>query len=81
MKKLGLGEKFLRQLLYMRKIAGGVGLLQPKTIIAMTMAKQYLSCSRMKNRVHSLIKTNEELIDLESRYSKHPIKIKNENRF
>ena len=81
MKKLRLGKKFLRQLLYVRKIAEGVGFLQPKTIIAMAMAKQYLSYSRMKNRVHLLIRTNKEWIDLESRYSKHPVKIKNENRF
>ena len=34
--KLGLGKKFLRKLLYVQRIALGVGLLQPKIVIVIS---------------------------------------------
>jgi len=50
-KKLGLGTNFLRYLLYVRKSVIRVGLLQPKTILAMLVLKLYIESKRMQNNV------------------------------
>jgi len=47
--------------------------------MGMIIAKQYITNSRMRNKVHLLIKTNEEWISVESRYNTHPIQIKKYN--
>ena len=76
LKKLGLGEKFLRLLLCVRKLAGRVRLLQLKTIVGMMVIKQHITNNRMKNRVYSIIKTNKEWISIESGYSLHLLRMK-----
>ena len=81
LKKLQLGAKFLRVLLYARKIAFGVGLLQLKTVIAINAMKQYIGNSRMNNNVNRIIKACIEQITIEYRYSESLLKVKSENRF
>ena len=51
LKKLGLSEKFPREILYARKSALGVGLLKPSTIITILTLKLYLEHMRNDDRI------------------------------
>jgi len=58
--KLGLSKKFLRDILYARKSALGIGLLKPTTIIAILAAKLYVGHMRKNNRISNIIQINEK---------------------
>ena len=60
MVKLGLSEKFLRKILYTRKIALGIELMKSSTIIAILIIKLYLWHKRLEDRIAQRIKINEE---------------------
>jgi hypothetical protein len=81
LKKLKISKKFPKSLLYARKSMGGVRLLKPKTIIAISILKQYIRNYRIMNRVFSMIKISKEWLITESRYSGSPIEIKINNRY
>ena len=49
--KLGLSEKFLRIMLYTRKIALDIGIMKLSTIIAILAIKLYLGHKRADNRI------------------------------
>jgi len=73
MKKLGLSTKFPKYMLYPRKSAGRVGLLQSKIILVIIVMKQYIADNRV---VAKAIKIVEDWTHMISRYSKKPIEIK-----
>ena len=53
--KLGLSEKFPRDILYARKSALGIGLLKPTTIIAILATKLYVGHMRKNDRISNII--------------------------
>jgi len=67
--KLGLSQKFPKELIYSRREALGVGLLKPSTIIAILATKQYFGHKRMRGRISNIININEEKAALEYGYS------------
>ena len=58
--KMGLSEKFLRKILYTRKLALGVGLMAPTTIMYVLAMKLYVGYNRGEIRVSKMIKINKE---------------------
>ena len=46
--------------MYIRKLAGGIGLLQPKTILAIIAIKQHISNNRENNNITKTIKIAED---------------------
>ena len=68
-KKLGLSEKFPRELLYSRKLALGIGLLKPSTIIAILATKLYIGHMRKNDRIANIIKINKAQAEWEYGYS------------
>ena len=79
--KLKLGEIFLRRVLYARRIAMGVGLIQPCTAIVMVTLWLYFSNIRMESNVGNIILALEELIEANNGYSKRINKIDKEQRY
>ena len=59
LKKLGLGKKFPRHLLCARKSALSVGLIWPKTILAITALWQHIRSYRLNNNIAKIINTTE----------------------
>ena len=53
--KLGLGKKFLRIALYTRQNAIGIGLIMPKTAIAMLATKLYIGNLQAKTKISQII--------------------------
>ena len=53
--KLELGKKFPRTVLYIRQNAIGIGLIMPKTAIAMLETKLYIRNLRAKTRISKII--------------------------
>jgi len=68
LRKLKLGEKFLRRVLYARRIAMGVGLIQPYTAITMAMLQLYFSNIRMESNAGNIILALEELMEANNGY-------------
>jgi len=73
--KLKLGEKFLRQILYTRRIALGVGIIQPCTAIAMATLRLYFGNIRTKSNAGNMILALEELQEANTGYSKRAIEM------
>ena len=71
--KLGLSKKFLRKILYIRKLALGVGLIRLSTIILILAIKLYLRHKRFKDRLSKIIKINEENSQLQYEFKEYPI--------
>jgi len=80
LRKLGLSEKFPRELLYSRKSALGIGLLKPSTIIAILAAKLYIGHMRKNDRIANMIKINEEEAEWEYGYSQSIHQISQEHK-
>ena len=58
--KIGLSVKFLRKVLCAEKLALGVGLVAPRTIMSILSLKLCLSHQRRETRVSRLIEINED---------------------
>ena len=58
-KKLGLSVKYLKYVIYTRILVEGLGILQPKIILAIIALKHYLACSCTNNNVAKIINTIE----------------------
>ena len=71
--KLGLSEKFLRTMLYTRKIALGIGIIKILKIIAILTIKLYLGHKRLDNRIAKIIKINEENAKIQYECKDYPI--------
>ena len=63
--KLGFSKKFPRIILYTRKSALGVGLMQPSTIIAILKLKSYIRNKRKQRNVTKSINIQEEYQEIE----------------
>ena len=68
--KLQLSTKFSKALLYSRKAFFGVGLIAPETIIAIAILKLYLGYRRIKRNVITIIKAEEEIVEMMSGQNK-----------
>ena len=66
---MGLSEKFLRDILYARKSALGVGLMSPITIMNILALKLYAGYNRGETKVSKIIKINEENARLHYRFA------------
>ena len=64
--KLGLSRNFLRRVLYSRKSALGIGIMEPSTIINILKAKLYLGNKRMEGVANEVIKLQEEYLIVEA---------------
>ena len=60
LKKLNLSVKFPREILYARKLALGVGLMRPSTIVAMLKLQLYFGHMRMSDYASKMITTIED---------------------
>jgi len=74
LKKLGLGERFSRDVLYSRKMALGAGLMKPTTIIDMLALKLYIGYKRLNDRIAKIIRITEEDATYQNGYNEHLIK-------
>ena len=61
LRKLQLSKKMLKEVLYARKTALGVGLVKPSTAIETLALKLHIGNKRAKNRIASLLSIIEEL--------------------
>ena len=64
--KLGLSKKFLRIVLYTRKSALEVGLIQPSTIIAILKLKSYIGNKRKTGNAIKSINIQEEYQEIKA---------------
>ena len=71
--KFGLSEKFLHEVLYMRKSALGLGLIKPSTVIELQVLKLYVGYYRSKTKLAKLNRINDELQMIEEGYSKYSV--------
>ena len=60
LRKVGLSEKFLRKILYARKLQLGVGILKPSTILTILSLKLYLGHRRNQDDISKQIIINEK---------------------
>ena len=60
--KFGLSKNFLRQVLYSRKSALGIGIMTPSTIIDMLKAKLYIGNIRKEGVAKEAIDLQEEYL-------------------
>ena len=68
-------------MLHARKSVGRLGLLQPKTVLAMMAIKQYIADNRVNNNIVKTIKIAEDKIHVISRYSKKLIEVNQKDRY
>ena len=73
--------KFLRSILYTRKTAIGIGIMNPSTIIDTLVLKLYIGYKRQKSRIAMLIKVNEEIQFIQNRFTIHLILISENEQF
>ena len=71
--KLGLGGKFLREILYFNRNSIGIGLTTPKTIVAMLALKLYISNKCAKIKVRYIIEIIDNIIAVEQGSSNNTI--------
>ena len=75
LKKLGLSKKFPQDILYARKSALGIGLLQLNTILASLLLKIYLGHMRIQDTISKIIQINEENAGFQYGYNKELLSI------
>jgi len=80
-KKLQIGKKFPRLLLYTRKLALGIRLISPDTFLATAVVKQYIGNLRAQNNMSTMIIAIEEIMAVHCGYSKYPIQITANERY
>ena len=73
LKKLRFSKKFLRKVLYSRKIALGISLIKPSIIIAALALKRCISYKRMKSNISKMIDINEEIEQIQYGYKINPM--------
>jgi len=80
-KKLNLSMTFPRKLLYTHRTAIGIGLLQPHTIVAIAILKQYIGNLRTMRNIRKIIVANKELIAVKASYSGRYIEVNSNRRY
>ena len=81
LRKLGLSEKFPKELLYAQRGALGVSLITPKTAIAIAIVKLYIGNMQQQSNVVNLIKMNKEYNHILMGLSKYPISLGNDSSY
>ena len=81
LKKIGLSAKFLRQILYVRKSALGIGIMRSSTIVNTLTIKLYIEHQRKKSRLASFININKENLFIDNGINKDPIEAPHNKRF
>lgn len=81
LKKLGLSTKLPREVMYVRKTALGLGLIEPCTVLSILTLKQYFGHMRMGSDTSNITKANEELLQLENGRSKHHMDIRQSEKY
>ena len=74
LRKLGLSERFPRDMLYSRKTALGVGIMKPSTIIDILALKLYVGHKRSNDRIAKIIRINEEEASYQNGFNENVIK-------
>ena len=64
-KKLRLGSNFPRAAMHSRKSAVGIGLVKPKTVIAILACKLHVGNVRAKTKIGKIIRMQEESLMIE----------------
>jgi len=64
-KKLRLGSNFLRAAMHSRKSAVGIGLMKPKTVIAILACKLCVGNVRAKTKIGKIVRMQEESLMIE----------------
>ena len=67
--KLGFSKKFLRNVLYMRRSALGIGILKPKIIVDALVIKLYFGHKRAKTRMSKLIQISKDIMFVEGEHN------------
>ena len=73
LKKIGFRENFPRSCLYLRRTALGIGLMKPRTIMAILALKLYIRHKQLGIKISRMLKVNEQVQYMQSGYSKHPV--------
>ena len=68
--KLQLSKMFPKALLYSRKAFLGVGLIAPEIVTAIAILKLYLGYKRIKRNAITIIKAEEEIVEIISSQNK-----------
>jgi len=76
LRKLGLSEKFPRNISYAQKSQLGVGIMKPSTIITMLALKLYLGHKRQGDTISRKITINEKSASFQYGYGKDIMNIK-----
>jgi hypothetical protein len=69
--KLGHSKKFPRRILYVRKLALGIGIMRPNTIIDILALKLYFRHKCVETRISNLIQLIEDMTTVENGYNKN----------
>ena len=77
---MGFGEKFPRLCLCSRRSALGIGLMKPKTTLAILALKLYVGHKRLETNISTKIKINEQMKFLQDGYNSHPIETPSDNK-
>ena len=75
-RKLGLGSKFLRELLYVQQDRLRIELIKSKTTVAILAYKLYIRNIRAWSKIAKLIRMNEEAVTVECGKGNTKAKIK-----
>jgi len=75
LRKIGLSKKFPTKMLYIRKLALGIGLMKPSTMVAILTLKLYVGYVRAQDRITSIIKINEENTIFQNGYNQNVLKV------
>ena len=65
-RKMGLGDNFLRKLLFVKKSVLGVGLIEPKNVIDYLAIKLHVGKKRSKGELTTTTNTHEEISEDDS---------------
>ena len=76
LRKIGLSSKFLKELIYARRSALGVGLITPNTVLAIATLKLCIRNKRMASKVDEMIQINEEYNHVLSGQAYYPVSLR-----
>ena len=76
LQKLGLSEKFPRQILHTEKTQLGVGIMKPSTILTILSLKLYLGHKRHEDIIANQLEVNERNVAFQYGYNKNVLEVK-----
>ena len=81
LRKLGLSEKFLREVLYSRKSALGICLIKLSTIIVILALKLCIGYKRTSNRISNILQINKEQAEWKYGYNENILNMLSKYKF